>query len=87
MTIDSDLHQIVGEHKALIMEVREDLREIKENQKLFSEYVLEAKAEKDVRKQNYRYILFVLAGFAGLVTFAKDLLATVANYLTFRGYR
>ena len=72
--------QALGESKAEIIALKEDVREIKENQKVILEFISEQKAGK-----KYMWIFF--GTIATFITFFKDVISTLSGFLSFKGFK
>ena len=77
-SMDPELYQIIGEHKADITSLKQDLKEIKDNQKVFIEFVTEQKAGR-------KYVWIIFASVAGLISFGKDIIAAISGIFTLKG--
>lgn len=80
MTDVNTVFQALGESKAEIIALKEDVREIKENQKVFLEFISEQKAGK-----KYMWILF--GTIATFITFFKDVISTLSGFFSFKGFK
>jgi len=77
-SLDPELYQIIGEHKSDITSLKQDIEEIKENQKVFVEFVTEQKA-------GHKYVWLLFASIAGFVSFGKDIVQAIAGFFTLKG--
>ncbi len=78
--MDSDLYQIIGEHKAEIASLKKSIEEISENQKIFIQFVTEQKAGR-------KFIWLLFGTLASVATFGKEVLQAISSLLSFKGIR
>lgn len=76
--VDPELYEAIGAHNADIASLKKDIQEIKDNQKVFVEFVTEQKAGR-------KYVWLIFASIAGLVSFGKDIIGAVSNFFTLKG--
>ncbi len=79
-SLDPELYQIIGEHKSDITSLKQDIKEIKDNQKVFIEFVTKQKAGR-------RYVWMLFGAVASIIAFGKDVFQFLNNLLTFKGVR
>lgn len=76
--VDPGIYQTIGAHNADISSLKKDIEEIKENQKVFVEFVTEQKAGR-------KYVWLLFASIAGFVSFGKDIVQAIAGFFTLKG--
>lgn len=74
--MSDELHVVIGEHNADIATLKQDIKEIKENQKAILAFITEQTLGR-------KYIWMLIGGLAAFFTFAKDILSLVANFFKF----
>lgn len=74
------IYRALGENKAEIITLKEDVHEIKETQKVIIEFITEQKAGK-----KYMWVFF--GTIATFITFFKDAISTLSGFLSFKGIK
>lgn len=75
-----EIYKALGENKADISSLKNDVAEIKNSQKVFIEFITEQKAGR-------RYVWMLFGGVASIIAFGKDVFQFINNLLTFKGVR
>lgn len=70
---DDFIYQSLGENKADILSIKNDLKELKENQKLILSFISEQRAGK-------KFVWIIFGAAAGLLTFVKDFNSLITNF-------
>lgn len=77
--METELIEIVGESKAKIASMEEDIKEIKENQKVILQFITEQKVGK-------RFVWALFAFVAAIVALLNDFLSSIPKLFTFKGF-
>lgn len=75
-----EIYEALGENKAEISSLKSDVTEIKNNQKVIIEFIVEQKAGR-------RYVWMLFGAVASIIAFGKDVFQFINNLLTFKGVR
>lgn len=75
-----ELYQAIGTHNADILALKEDIKEIKENQKAMINFINEQKAGR-------KYIWMIFTSIAAIATFARDIGSFFVNLFSLKGLR
>jgi hypothetical protein len=78
--VDLELYQVIGAHNSDIASLKKDIQEIKDNQKVFVEFVTEQKAGR-------KFIWLLFGTLASVATFGKEVLQAISSFLSFKGIR
>lgn len=74
------IYKALGENKADISSLKNDVAEIKDSQKVLIEFVVEQKAGR-------RYVWMFFGAVASIIAFGKDVFQFINNLLTLKGVR